>query len=100
MSFVNYESREFLISLLREANVVEEILEDVAEACKLAEYSVFSLAADDIPVTLLAKKLFLTKEEAKALRNVAKERLKGGNMTHIRTQSHRPDFLYSFASCL
>lgn len=95
---MNHGSRDFLISLLREANIVEEIVEDVATACKLADYSVFTLASKEIGLQELAEKLFLTKQEAMALRRVAVARLRGENVQPIKPQTtpgnQKPDFSY------
>ena len=99
MTPVDYQSRAFMIGLLRDAKVDEEIVEDIADACELAEFSVFSLASDEIPVKTLAEKLYLTKQEAFSLRHVAAARLEmnsglpgDAKPSHIHSL---PDFSYN-----
>ena len=98
MAPADYQSREFMIGLLRDAKVDEEIVEDIADACELAEFSVFSLASEEIPVKTLAEKLYLTKQEAFALRHVAAARLEMNSdpsATAKPSQIHPlPDFSY------
>lgn len=92
---MHYGGREFLIGLLREANIVEEIVKDVADACKLAGFSVFTLASEEVAIKTLADELYLTFQEAASLRRVAVARLRGENIKPTNQQppiNTKPDF--------
>lgn len=95
MTSMHYGSREFLIGLLREANIVEEIVRDVADACKIAGFSIFTLASEEVAIKILAERLYLTLQEAASLRRVAAARLRGENFKPANQQSPintKPDF--------
>eukprot|EP00210_Caulerpa_lentillifera_P007339 g7015.t1 len=77
MASTQKDSRAFLISLLREANVIDEIIDDVVQACEIANYSPFSFASNSVTVPMLAKKLYLTREEAESLKQVTLKHLTG-----------------------
>ena len=106
MSSDKYEGRAAIISLLREAQVVEEIVEDVADAVELAEYTILSLASEEISVNTLAETLYLTKQEALAVKKVAHARLETLDAlpsvpkppkASTQNNSNLPDFSYSDA---
>jgi len=69
------DNREFLIGLLREANIIDEIIDDVVKACETANYSPFALASNSMTVPALSEKLSLTQKEAETLKQVTLKRL-------------------------
>lgn len=69
------DSRALIIGLLREANIMDEIIEDVVQACEIANYSASSFASNSVTVAMLAEKLYLTREEAESLKQVTIQRL-------------------------
>jgi len=92
---MHYGSREFLIGLLREANIVEEIVKDVADACKIEGFSIFTLASEEVTIKTVAEKLYLTLREAASLRKAAAARLRGDSCKSAKQQTPinlKPDF--------
>lgn len=70
-------NQDFLRDLLARCGFSGEILEDVAEVCKLNRISVASLANDSLSVCELGTKLLLTDDEVEAVVGLAKAEVAG-----------------------
>lgn len=60
-------SKDFLFQCLRRASIDEELLDDIAEACEMNDFTSLSLAGGDLSVSDAADKLFLMEDEASVL---------------------------------
>lgn len=96
------DNREFLVGLLREANIIDEIIDDVVEACENANYSPFALASNSMTVPTLSEKLSLTQKEAETLKQVTLKRLNAIESTEeSRSRSVEPSrYVLGLIGCL
>jgi hypothetical protein len=57
-------SREALLSILTEANVAQDICEDVCDTCELSNLSAITIASGVLSTEQIAEFCFLTNDEA------------------------------------
>lgn len=65
-------SKEFLFVCLGKAKIDAELLDDIAEACEMNEFSALTLASGDLSVSDAADKLFLMEDEASVLLSICR----------------------------
>lgn len=57
-------TRELLLSILKDANIEDDICEDVADTCDLNSLNALALASGLVEVAAVADMCYLTKDEA------------------------------------
>ena len=63
----SFNSQEFMVKCLNAAQFSPELVEDIAGACELAGFTALSLAKNELSLSAISSKLFLTAEEARDL---------------------------------
>ncbi|CAD7694716.1 unnamed protein product [Ostreobium quekettii] len=66
------DSRDFLMRCLELAEIEDDIIEDIADACEVTGYCPAALAGDGVVLEAVAEKLFLTEQEAATLIEVCR----------------------------
>lgn len=61
--------RDTLLTILQEANIEEDICEDVADACDINDLDALIFASDLLSIDDVAENCFLTKDEAEVCRS-------------------------------
>ena len=64
----NLCSREALLSILTDANIEQDICEDVCDTCELSNPNALTIASGLLSVEQIAKLCFLTNDEAEVCR--------------------------------
>ena len=67
--------RSLLLKMLKRAAIDKDIVDDVADACEIKEYTVLHLASEELSADAVAQELYLTEEESKRVQNVCKQEL-------------------------
>eukprot|EP00192_Tetraselmis_astigmatica_P003468 CAMPEP_0117671380 /NCGR_PEP_ID=MMETSP0804-20121206/13301_1 /TAXON_ID=1074897 /ORGANISM="Tetraselmis astigmatica, Strain CCMP880" /LENGTH=601 /DNA_ID=CAMNT_0005479833 /DNA_START=129 /DNA_END=1934 /DNA_ORIENTATION=+ len=67
--------RSSLIDILKSAKLDQDIVDDVADACFVKEYTVLHLASAELSSNAVANELYLTEEEAERVQEACKQEL-------------------------
>eukprot|EP00951_Prasinocladus_malaysianus_P028130 scaffold255227_cov41-Prasinocladus_malaysianus.AAC.1 len=67
--------RSTLVSMLKTAGIDTDIVNDVADACEIKEYTVMHLANADLDTQTVSQELYLTDEEAVKLQKSCRAEL-------------------------